>query len=360
MMNFGNNDDDDFGANPFRSSNSNDFLGSPNPPPQAAPAMNMNINPAMNMNYNQPDPYSGMTGSLDMTSSPPQQQMQMPPPLPPQQQQAHPMSPDPANWSGAMDSRAAAVENYGGTSATRNGQAVQAAPFNFFSWSSWVACCRVEAYQKYFDFDTADISERLKASLIKFHEPDQFRTVVVGDFPTETLKGPDLYGPVWIVMTLVFVLAATSNIYAFWEHHRKKADPNETDVEEFEVDIKHLLRACNVVLFFVFGMSSAFWLAASCMGMPGISWGLWVCIYGYSQMPFMVAAILCCIFPMPALTWLLILMAGTASTLLVVRNLSTPLMGQDDAGNKKSAPVITAMLVVHLIYIFVIKYTFFD
>ena len=254
-----------------------------------------------------------------------------------------------------MDSRAPAVENYGGMRG--NGQAaVESTPFNFFSWNSWVACCRVDAYQKYFDVDTVDVSERLKASLFKFHQPDQFRSSVVGDFPTETLKGPDLYGPVWIVMTLVFVLAATSNIYHFWDHHRHR---NETGAEEFEVDIMHLLRACNVVLFFVFGMSSAFWLAASCMGMPGISWGLWVCIYGYSQTPFVMAAILCCIFPVEVLTWLLMIVAGIASALLVVRNLSTPLMGQDNAGNAKAAPIIMAMMVVHFIYILVVKLTFF-
>lgn len=352
MMNFNNNDDDEFAPNPFRSGNqSNDFLGSPNPsvPTTTAPATT-----PPTMNYNQPDPYSGMTGTIDMT---PQQQPQQLP------QQKMTSSPDPSLWSGAMDQRAAAVEHYGGAgtnSNPMNGQAVQSTPFNFFSWKSWVACCRVDAYKQYFDVDTADVTDRLKASLFKFHEPDQFRTAIVGDSPTETLKGPDLYGPVWIVMTLVFVLAATSNIYDFWEHHKKvHAASNEAPVEEFEVDIEHLLHACNVVLFFVFGMSSAFWLAASCMGMPGISWGLWVCCYGYSQMPFMVAAVLVVIFPIHMVTWLLIGLAGVASALLVVRNLSTPLMAQDAVGNAKAAPLVLAMLVVHFIYTLVIKFTFF-
>ena len=339
-MNFSVSDDDEFAPNPFRSNNgSNDFLGSPNPP---APA------PAMSMNYNnQPDPYSGMTGSLP-PSTPSQ--------LPNQQQQ---LSPDPSSWSGTMDQRAPAVENYGASGTRNNGQ-VESTPFNFFSLNSWIACCTVDAYSKYFDLDTADVVERLKASLLKFHQPDQFRTAVVGDFPTETLKGPDLYGPVWITMTLVFVLAATSNIYAFWEHHKaKRSAAEDTPVEDFEVDIRHLLRACNVVMFFVFGMSSAFWLAASCMGMPAISWGLWVCCYGYSQMPFMLAAIGCCIFPLELLTWILMGTAGVASGLLIVRNLSTPLMGQDGAGNAKSAPIIMAMMVVHFIYILVVKFTFF-
>lgn len=347
-MNFNISDDDDeFAPNPFRSSNSNgnDFLGTPNPPANPPP-----------LNNNQPDPISGMTGSLNMSPS------RGGGVAAPQQQQPR-GSPDPSMWSGTLDQRGAAVESYGGMATPgQNGQpGVQSTPFNFFSLRSWTMCCSVDSYKQYFDVDTVDIQERLKASLFKFHEPDQFRTAVVGDFPTETLKGPDLYGPVWIVMTFVFILAATSNIYHFWEHHKAQKAAKEGDtVEEFEVDIKHLLRACNVVVAFVFGMSSAFWLAASCMGMPAISWGLWVCVYGYSQMPFMVASILVCIFPIHILTWLLMILAAVASGMLVLRNLSTPLMGQEAVGsNSKAAPIILAMLGAHIIYLFVIKLTFY-
>lgn len=240
-----NGDDDDFAPNPFRSSNenNNDFLGPPNPPAPAPAARNMNY-----VNQQQPDPYSGMTGSV----SPVQRPLQEP-------QESY--TPDPSLWSGTMDERAVMVEHYGGKqgrgqtmmpdgSGTANTEFTR---FHFFSLNSWVACFRLDAYQKYFNVDTIDVAERLKASLFKFHQPDQFRTAVVGDFPTETLKGPDLYGPVWIVMTLVFVLAATSNIYAFWANHRSQRaaaatttlTDGETHLEEFQVNIRLLLQlAC--------------------------------------------------------------------------------------------------------------------
>jgi hypothetical protein len=307
MMNAGY--DDEFAPNPFRSnSNETDLLGAANPPP---------------MQQQQPDPYSGMTGTLDPT----------PPPQPPQQQQ-QPTATDPSLWSGAMDQRGAPVESYGGGNGNAPGAAeIASTPFSVLSWRSWVACFQIQAYQPYFDVDTVNVTERLKASLLQFYQPDQFRTAVVGDFPTETLKGPDLYGPLWIMMTLVFVLAATSNVYFFWEHRKdKRAADDETTVEEFQVDIHHLVHASNVVLFFVLGVASAFWLCASCLGMPGISWGLWVCLYGYAQMPIMVAAFFIALIPIRLVTLILLGSSVGASALLILRNLSTPLLSQDVSG----------------------------
>ena len=61
----------------------------------------------------------------------------------------------------------------------------------------------------YFDVDTADISARIQGAVLLFYQPDKFRTEVVGASRTETLKGPDLYGPLWITMTLVFFVAVS-------------------------------------------------------------------------------------------------------------------------------------------------------
>ena len=39
--------------------------------------------------------------------------------------------------------------------------------------------------------------------------PDKFRVQVIGVERNATTKGPDLYGPLWITMTLVFFLAVS-------------------------------------------------------------------------------------------------------------------------------------------------------
>jgi hypothetical protein len=74
-------------------------------------------------------------------------------------------------------------------------------------WQACVACCNMATYQQYFDIDTVDISTRIKASVTSFYQPDHFRTQICGSLRTDELKGPDLYGPFWIIMTLVFLLA---------------------------------------------------------------------------------------------------------------------------------------------------------
>ncbi|KAL7559744.1 hypothetical protein ACA910_002737 [Epithemia clementina (nom. ined.)] len=303
-------------------------------------------------NYSQPDPYSGMTGTMDgipdstplsHNSSGLQQQHN-------QQQQQPSMAHDPTQWSGAMDHRAAPVENYGAPAADANSGMAHSSKFG---WRACLLCFNLDSYTQYFDIETADIVERLKASLFKFWMPDQFRTSVLGDCKTDELKGPDLYGPVWISLTLVFLIAVTSNIHGYWSQKRKD------NVEEFEVDIHRLLNASGVVLVFVFCTSTAFWLGTNCIGMPAISWAMWVCVYGYSQVAYMPATILIGVLPFELISWCSLLAASAASVLLILRNLSTPLMAQDSADNSKAAPVILAILGFHTIYFIALKFWFF-
>ena len=70
-----------------------------------------------------------------------------------------------------------------------------------------MSCFRMTTYAAYFDVDTIDVRDRLRGSVVLFYLPDKFRSEVVGPCRTESLKGPDLYGPLWITMTLVFFVA---------------------------------------------------------------------------------------------------------------------------------------------------------
>mmetsp|Transcript_19112 Transcript_19112/g.41102 ORF Transcript_19112/g.41102 Transcript_19112/m.41102 type:complete len:360 (+) Transcript_19112:92-1171(+) len=351
---------DEFAPNPFRG-------GQQQQQQQTSQDGFYNAGPsAINVNdVNQPDPFSGMTGTMDLPESPPQQQQprqpqfqqqqsqqQMPPPTPPGQ--------DPASWSGTMDQRASTTENYGGTTTTTTQPG--AAPQSIFGWRSCLACFRLESYFQYFDMETTDITARLKASLLQFHLPDQFRTAVVGDVATDTLKGPDLYGPVWVSFTLIFLVAVTSNIHAYWTHERKVKNTSADDaanIDEFEMDIQRLLHASTIVCFFCFGVPTVFWLATNCLGMPDISWGMWICCYGYCQVPYLPATILIAVLPFELVSWPALGAATTMSVLLILRNLSTPLLAQDSASHAKAAPFILAILAAHAIYFLVVKIVFF-
>lgn len=342
-------DDDEFAPNPFRTSNSFDASGNEQPQQQSYGQNNTQM----------------MQGN--MRNQPQFQQFQQ-----------QPTMPNPGQYlSGQMDQGATQNSNYGAT------REIPSTPFSIFSWRGLVACMRLDAYQKYFDVDTVDVVDRLKASLFKFYEPDLFRTVVLGDttifpnnvdpnapydptaptMPSPTAlpgKGPDLYGPLWISMTLIFILGMTSNLSAYFHHQRyeRSADDSEV-VEDFDYDITHLFRAGSIVMIFCFVVPTGFWFVTHCLGMPAVSWAMWMCCYGYSAVPIMAGALVAWWFPYSFWHWLTLAAATTASGMLVVRNLSTPLLAQDAGSQTKAAPLILAILGTHFIYMCVLKFSFF-
>jgi hypothetical protein len=379
MMNSSFDDDDDnaFGANPFRStSGSNDdgdLLGMPNPT-------------ASLPNPSTLDPVSGFSGQLDhMPPSQQQQQFQQ------QQQQQFQQQQSYNNLTGSMDNARANVNqnnnnnnNNGGGQYGSNGNTDNTnsnSPFfRFPTWGGCMNCLRLESYTQYFDVDTADVSARIKAAMTTFWKPDQFRTAILGEAGTDDYKGPDLYGPLWVCMTLIFIIAVTSNLSAYMHHqqsshahHRSHSSSSSSgsnstntnndgsgaaDEQEFENDLHHLVRALTVVSTFVFGVPTFFWLATICLGMPGVSLALWICCYGYSMVPYQMAALLAWI-PWEIVEWFVLASATAASALLVVRNLSTPLMQQDSSTHTKAAPLIMAMMGAHVCFLFVLKFTFY-
>jgi hypothetical protein len=147
----------------------------PPPPPPQQPIMNMNMNP----NF---PPASGPMDNMNR----PQQQYQPQPPLP-QQQPAGLMYPQqqqppqqPRSW-----------------------------------WGSLLLCLNLDTYKMYFDIDADDIVSRIRAVLLHFYKPEHFRNNVLGVIKTNELKGPDLYGPFWITMTMIFFLGVSACICVF-------------------------------------------------------------------------------------------------------------------------------------------------
>ena len=387
---FDDDDDNAFGANPFRStgnSGSNDdgdLLGMPNPQSTLP-------------NPSTLDPVSGFSGQLDHMP-PSQQQQQFQQQQHAQQQQQFQQQQSYNNLTGSMDNARANINvnqnnnnnnnnnnngggQYGSNGSTGNNTNGNAPFFRFPTWGSCMACVRLDSYTKYFDVDTADVTARIRAAVTTFWKPDQFRTAVLGEAGTDAYKGPDLYGPLWVCMTLIFIIAVTSNLSAYMHHAQKSSHSHHSssssssgsanstdsssgsgsgamDEQEFEYDLHHLVRALTVVSSFVFGVPTFFWMATICLGMPGVSLALWICCYGYSMVPYQIAALLAWI-PWEIVEWFVLASATAASALLVVRNLSTPLMQQDSSTHTKAAPLIMAMMGAHVCFLFVLKFTFY-
>ena len=72
-----------------------------------------------------------------------------------------------------------------------------------------MTCLTLESYKIYFDIDAEDIATRVKAVMMDFYKPEHFRNNVLGTQKTDTFKGPDLYGPFWITMTLIFLIGVS-------------------------------------------------------------------------------------------------------------------------------------------------------
>ena len=424
-------DDDDFSPNPFRSTGTSgsgnntgnpsnggmDFFETPNP------MSHHNNNHHNNQNYYaQPDPNTGMVGTL-------------PPQLYPQQQQ-QPPPPQPAATylTGTMD-------QLGGPNKSTGAAGAAAAPPPNFLVSFLTSCCLpYHQIQSLFDVDTIDIYIRIKAAIWNFHQPNYFRLSVLGarrssssatslhhpndDDAAEstTTKGPDLYGPIWISMTCMFILGITANINDYYRHvqqqqqqqknHNSSSSNNnstnyhsndETVDQEFEYDLTHLLNAMYLCFTYTFGISTFFWLVCICMGFHNsnhnnhtspssptsttmssgqyLSWVYWVCHYGYSLVPILIGTCLAWILPYTLYHWIVLGTATFCSSLFIIRNLSTPLLEQDivsgpdphdplsnngtfgttttTSTHAKAAPILLSILGVHFTFLLVLKLLFY-
>ena len=79
-----------------------------------------------------------------------------------------------------------------------------------------MACLTLDSYKVYFDIDADDIVKRIRGAFLHFYKPEHFRNNVMGATKTAELKGPDLYGPFWITMSLIFFIGV-SNVKRGWK-----------------------------------------------------------------------------------------------------------------------------------------------
>jgi hypothetical protein len=142
---------------------------------------------------------------------------------------------------------------------------------------------------------------------------------------------------------------ATSNLSAYI-----RAD----NVAEFEYDIEHLVHAMTVCFGFVFGAPALWWLVTQCMGMQALMMVDWICLYGYSMVPYLPATLLCLV-PWHPWMWLCLTVATVMSGSLVLRNVAAPLLAADTMGNK-AAPILLAVMASHVIFLLILKITFYE
>lgn len=176
---------DEFGENPFRSSGggSGDLFFDDPPPTTTAGGNSFGGNFQPQQQLQQPMSFQQQPMSPASDPFAPQPQMSnFPPPSGPMQQMSPPRQ--------------------------ENMQPQQAAPTTY--WGNCMACLTLDSYKTYFDIDAEDIVTRVKAVVMDFYKPEHFRNNVLGVQKTDASKGPDLYGPFWITMTLIFLIGVSN------------------------------------------------------------------------------------------------------------------------------------------------------
>ena len=128
------------------------------------------------------------------------------------------------------------------------------------------------------------------------------------------------------------------------------------DVAEFESDINHLVHAMPVLYAYTFGIPAALFVVLRCVAIPFPLMEL-VCLYGYSLVPY-APTLLLCLIPVNFLEWIFLLAATGMSCLLVLRNVSTPILSSD-VGLSKAPALVMFVVACHLVFVLVLKFAFF-
>ncbi|KAL7476710.1 hypothetical protein ACHAW6_002552 [Cyclotella cf. meneghiniana] len=262
--------------------------------------------------------------------------------------------------------------------------------------------CSIDALRPYFDIDTVDVLVRMKSSIKYCMVNDGFRNevlysdnalkldadgqqqnsssssnsqqeiadggesvVISSNVDTRSVgKGPDLYGPVWITMTLVFFVAVTSNISIYVHHSFKSASKLEEGgvaaEKEWDYDINQLLRATWILYSFSFLLPAAFYVVFRVGGVTALGLVDLICFYGYSLVAYLPVTWVC-IVPIQWVQWTLLGIATIFSGMLVVRNIMGPILesAAGPSGQGKSGSLIMSVMGCHFVFFLVMKLAFY-
>ncbi|GAB0090501.1 Protein YIPF [Sergentomyia squamirostris] len=69
----------------------------------------------------------------------------------------------------------------------------------------------IEYYQQFFNVDTFMVLDRIASAVIPKRAPSTYLKSQIG-------SNPDLYGPIWIVITLIFSIAISGNVSNYLQH----------------------------------------------------------------------------------------------------------------------------------------------
>ncbi|CAH2055958.1 unnamed protein product, partial [Iphiclides podalirius] len=172
----------------------------------------------------------------------------------------------------------------------------------------------IEYYQKYFDVHTHEVVERIISSVL----PQK----VSRNYFDERIKGkPDLYGPIWISVTLIFTIAVSGNIANYLQSANKAV--------HWRYDFHLVSYAATAIVCYVWLVPLALWTALKWTTVPegqdeietqqstSPTMMSLFCLYGYSLSIYIPVAVFWTI-QVSWLQWLFVLMAAFVSGAVLI------------------------------------------
>ncbi|KAL0208227.1 hypothetical protein P9112_010814 [Eukaryota sp. TZLM1-RC] len=284
-----------------------DIFLSGNTEPPKAPSASQSQDLGVDIN-NDIAPPKAPTYSPSTTSTPPPPKQPSPPP-----QKEH------ESMSIPSDVQAAAVSAVVGSLVDENVTNVVRPKDDSSSYPFY----KLSRYRFLFDVDTVDVAKRMGEALIPFKATS---------FIPNLNGNPDLYGPFWIVTTLILIFGMAGNLKDLWNA--------VIYYEEFEFSLG-LVGTVASFLYIYYGVTPlVFWALYAWMAPVSPKLRELYCIYGYSGTIF-IPAFLLDLLPFTFVWYLTGLIGGTIAGFFTMQALLgvvkiVPTEGQAVANDSKS------------------------
>lgn len=166
----------------------------------------------------------------------------------------------------------------------------------------------VDYYKSSFDVTTDQVVERVKNTILPF-EPGSI-------FGAEGKY--DLYGPLWIVITLNVMISVFGNLscYIMYYTHEYR------DIWSYKSEVVKIASSTTFLTFYFLIVPVMIYFGLKFLGESGSvpDYFYFVSIYGYAMAPFMPAIVLY-VIPSNTLKWALLLGAGAASLYFMAKEM---------------------------------------
>ncbi|KAK3138596.1 hypothetical protein QOZ80_5AG0370910 [Eleusine coracana subsp. coracana] len=194
--------------------------------------------------------------------------------------------------------------------------------------ANWKGYFNVASYTPYFNVDSDVVVDRLISSVYP-----------MDGFLRKIDANPDMYGPLWITTTLIFMLATFGN-FATYLIQKKK------DLDIWNFDVGYFNWAASVMYGYAIIVPAVFFFLFQYFGSRPSLVRFW-CLWGYSLFVFIPASVLLLI-PVEFLRWVIIVLVGGASSWFIALNLKECTEGADMMVLIASAAVIQFALALFI------------